>query len=334
VPRGPVHMTAYQNLAALTDEDAADGIDPLSLGVPMLGLAGEAGTLLVAQKKAYRDKDPMASTPAFVAEELGDLLWYAATVARRCDLDLDAVASASVDRAEALRTELALLHELPPDLPVLDEGYPTDERFPRHLVVRVRQRRAGAQVFAALTVVDASPNAFPDGPVTSLISGKPQGFAIGKPLGSELTDNSRRADDYRFHDAIHLGFLAVMGWSPVMRALLQLKRRSASDVDENEDGARAIFAEEGLAALLAKRASALQGFAVERAVDDETVQMFTTVLEDLEVARMPAWLWRRAVTQGFTAMRKLAAERGGFLIVDLDARSLSYRKTPPRSPEF
>jgi hypothetical protein len=42
-----------------------------------------------------------------------------------------------------------------------------------------------------------------------------------------LNRNSRRIDAYRFHDAIHLGFMAVLGWSPTMRALLRLKRKSS-----------------------------------------------------------------------------------------------------------
>jgi hypothetical protein len=114
-----------------------------------------------------------------------------------------------------------------------------------------------------------------------------------------------------------------------MRALLQLKRRSNVATDENEDGARAVFAEEGLAAVLAKRSTRMQGFLIEDAVDDESVEMLTTVLEDLEVQRMPSWLWRRAIAQGFSAMRALANGPGGFLVVDLDRRLLRYQKKPP-----
>jgi hypothetical protein len=119
-----------------------------------------------------------------------------------------------------------------------------------------------------------------------------------------------------------------------MRALLALKRRSKPDVDESEDGARAVFAEEGLAAVLAKRSLALQGFRSEQAVDDESIEMITTVLEDLEVSQMPSWLWRRAIAQGFTAMRQLADGHGGFLDVNLDARTLSYSKMNPIDTEL
>jgi len=65
----------------------------------------------------------------------------------------------------------------------------------------------GRRATAVLRLVSAEPNAFPDGPVT--IGGKPHGFQVGAELGDPLTDNSRRADAYRFHDAIHLGFSAL-----------------------------------------------------------------------------------------------------------------------------
>ena len=184
-----------------------------------------------------------------------------------------------------------------------------------------------------MKLVHAEPNAFPNGPIDVGIPGKPQGFRVDKQLGNELTDNSRRVDDYRFHDAIHLGFLAVMGWSANMRSLLALKRRSKPEIDENEDGARAIFAEEGLAAVLAKRSLALQGFRTEQAVDDDSIEMITTVLEDLEVSRMPTWLWRRAIAQGFTAMRHLADSQGGFLDINLETRTLTYSKINPIDQE-
>ena len=148
-------------------------------------------------------------------------------------------------------------------------------------------------------------------------------------MGATLSDNSRRVDHYRFHDAIHLGFLAVLGWSPVTRSLLRLKRRSNPTVDEDEDGARAIFAEEGMAAVLAKRAPARQGFRTERSVDDETLEMLITVLEDLEVKQMPVPLWRRAIVQGFGVFRELTESGGGYVVVDLDDRSLTFSRTNP-----
>ena len=40
--------------------------------------------------------------------------------------------------------------------------------------------------------------------------------------------NNRRDDGYRFHDVVHLAYAAILGWSPVTRALLDCKRRSSA----------------------------------------------------------------------------------------------------------
>lgn len=47
---------------------------------------------------------------------------------------------------------------------------------------------------------------------------------------------------------------------------------------------------------------------------------------ELEVAPLPAWLWRSAICQGFRAMHQLGKHGGGYLIADLDARTLTYEK--------
>ena len=54
---------------------------------PRLGLAGEIGFLLTVLKKEVRDNRPTAAaTRAAVKDELGDIIWYSATVARRSSL--------------------------------------------------------------------------------------------------------------------------------------------------------------------------------------------------------------------------------------------------------
>lgn len=158
------------------------------------------------------------------------------------------------------------------DLPVFDAGYPARERFPRRLVVAVTERvLPSGRRASALTLVSAEPDAFPDGPVT--IAGKLAGYRVGGVLGDPLTDNTRRVDAYRFHDAIHLGFMAVLGWSPTMRALLRLKRKSSPEADECEDGARAIFAEEGLAAMLSRLARSRTGFLSATSIDGDVIEV-------------------------------------------------------------
>lgn len=68
----------------------------------------------------------------------------------------------------------------------------------------------------------------------------------GVNIGDRLTDNAVEPDDYRFHHVFHYAYAAVLTWSPVMRALLRLKRKSDPIVDETQDGARAILIEEGI----------------------------------------------------------------------------------------
>ncbi|MFX5743284.1 pyrophosphatase, partial [Acinetobacter baumannii] len=58
-------------------------------------------------------------------------------------------------------------------------------------------------------------------------------------VGDRLTDNAAEPDDYRFHDVFHYAYIAVLGWSPVIRSLLRLKRKSVPKIDEVDDGARA-----------------------------------------------------------------------------------------------
>jgi hypothetical protein len=159
-----------------------------------------------------------------------------------------------------------------------------------------------------------------------LATGRTVGFRVGAALGDPLTDNSRRADTYRFHDAIHMGFLAVLNWSPTLRALLRLKRKSNPEVDECEDGARAIFAEEGLAAVLSRLAKRRTGFLSETSIDSEVIDVARAAAIELEVEPLPMWLWRSAICQGFRSMHQLGQNGGGYLLADLDARTLSYEK--------
>ena len=133
-------------------------------------------------------------------------------------------------------------------------------------------------------------------------------------------------DSYRFHDAIHLGFMAVLGWSPTMRALLRLKRKSSPEADECEDGARAIFAEEGLAAVLSRLAAGRTGFLSQTSIDGVVIEVAKAASVGLEAEAVPGWLWQAAICQGFCAMHLLGENGGGYLVADLDARELAYQK--------
>lgn len=316
-------LREYQLTAAQTSRLAHGG--PHGAIAPMLGLASETGSILNVYKQYLRDGIDLDANRELLREELGDLLWYTATVATACGLDLDEIAQSNLVRTRDLYATPDVEQDVT-GLPVLDAGFPATERFPRRLVVEFEQRdHNDGRAIAVMTVIDAAPNAFPAGPIPT-VDGKELGYTVGGPLGDPLSDNSRRVDAYRFHDAIHFGFMAVLGWSPNTRALLRIKRKSDPPTDECEDGARSIFAEEGLAAVLSRLAKRRMGFLSESSVDGEVIEVAKAATTDLEVAALPGWLWRQAICHGFRAMRRLAENRGGYLIADLDARSLTYTK--------
>lgn len=316
-------FSEYQRAARDTSQLRLGG--PQGAIAPMLGLASETGSILNVYKKYLRDGIDLSVNRDLLREELGDLLWYVAAIATACELDLDEIAGANLERTRDRYLPRITTSDFS-TLPIFDANYPVHERFPRRLTVEFTEGGAqSGRPVSRMRIISAEPNAFPNGPI-ELEGGKLAGFQVGTDLGDLLTDNSRQADAYRYHDALHLGFMAVLGWSPNTRSLLRLKRKSHPMTDECEDGARAIFAEEGLAAVLSRLAKRRMGFLSEMSVDGEVIEVAKATSVDLEVESTPAWLWRRAICHGFRALRNLAENRGGYLIADLDTRALTYEK--------
>ncbi|MCK9910146.1 hypothetical protein MXD81_13460, partial [Microbacteriaceae bacterium K1510] len=94
----------------------------------------------------------------------------------------------------------------------------------------------------------------------------------GVQRGADLTDNAYTPDGYGFHDVIHFAHAAVLGWSPVLRKLLECKRKDDEKVDEVEDGGRAGAIEEGLAAVVFDYARRHQFFEGITMVDYELLK--------------------------------------------------------------
>jgi NTP pyrophosphatase (non-canonical NTP hydrolase) len=313
-----MELGEYQRTASQTSKLAITNAEKAL--PPLLGLASEIGSLLDVYKRYLRDGTDLNASRAFFKEELGDLLWYTAAVATSCGLDLDEIAADNLEKTQSLYPTRGAENSLEV-LPVLDQQYPMAERFPRRMFFEFRDANDTPPV-TTIRLMSAEPNAFPNGPIG--VDGKERGYEIGGQVGDPLTDNARRSDDYRFHDAIHLGFAAVLGWSPTLRSLLRIKRKSDKATDNAEDGARAAFAEEGLAAVLAHLAHRRNEFTQEVHVDSSTLMVVQAATAGLEVEQLPLWLWRRAITQGFTVMRELAKHGGGRVKADLDTKTLVF----------
>lgn len=148
----------------------------------------------------------------------------------------------------------------------------------------------------------------------------------GINIGDRLTDNRTEPDGYRFHDVFHLAYLVHLGWSPVIRALLKLKRKSDPDLDENEDGARAMIIEEGIATWIfnhAHRRNYFENVTVGR-LDYNLLKQVVDMVDGYEVAACPLWQWEKAILDGFSVFRRLCESGGGVVHVDLNTRSLAF----------
>lgn len=146
-------------------------------------------------------------------------------------------------------------------------------------------------------------------------------------IGDRLTDNSNEPDDYRFHDVFHLAYMAYLGWSPVLRGLLKLKRKSDPAIDENEDGARAMIIEEGIATWIfnhAKRRKFYRGIK-EGELEYGLLKQIHSMVEGYEVDKCPLWQWELAILRGFEVFRELRSARSGSVIVDMINHQLTFQ---------
>lgn len=128
-----------------------------------------------------------------------------------------------------------------------DNGDPAEEQFPRQLLFEFVDDHTDVQnPSMSIYLRRATPNVFPDGPTQNYLgTGKPQGYRLGQ-LGDTLTDRSATDDGHRFHDATHMSLLYTTNFSPILRSLMGLNRRSRPNIDNTEDGPRTKIMEEAL----------------------------------------------------------------------------------------
>lgn len=142
-------------------------------------------------------------------------------------------------------------------------------------------------------------------------------------IGDPLTDNIGEEDLYRFHDVFHLAYAAVLGWSPVLRALLKCKRKSHSHLDENEDGARAILIEEGISTFVFNHAKP-HFFEGASGVDYRLLSTIKEFVKGYEVEDQPFWAWERAILRGYDMFRELSVRRSGRVTLDMAKRDVFF----------
>ena len=82
--------------------------EDMQIMYPALGLAGEAGEVADKVKKIYRDGRDDARFHADIAKEIGDVLWYCATLADDLGFDLQQVAEMNIYKLQCRRVKGAL----------------------------------------------------------------------------------------------------------------------------------------------------------------------------------------------------------------------------------
>lgn len=308
-----MELDRYQREAWRYDQQGAN--HRAGLTVSLLGLGGEVGDLQTSQKKRVRDGVTPSSAAEADSEAVGDILWYLSVTAARLGIDLNHAAASNLAKIE---------DRWPPT----DTPYPSPGRTPSEVagIEPLRVRLGEARFFDAGHLREHRlPRTFrvviaPD-PI--LGSGRIRMAWNGEKFGDPLSDNAVEADWYRYHDAFHLAYAAVLGWSPVFRLLGRLKRKDVPLIDEVEDGGRAIAIEEGIAAFLFEEGRRNDWFEHGQAVPGDALALCRRVTSQLEARVITPREWERAILVGFDCWRQLVQRGQGVLIGDLNARTLS-----------
>ena len=258
----------------------------------LLALAGKVGTLLedFSSRKIEDNRDVLSG-------HLVEILRTIVAAADDAEVSLNEAA-----RQNVLKTfgRWPINKEFPP---LYDEDYDTDEQLPRRITMQ----------FVEKTV-------------------KEKKYVLQKcnsiNIGDRLTDNKLESDDYRFHDVFHLAYAAILGWSPVLRALFKVKRKSKPDVDENQDGARAILIEEGIATWIFNHGVRHKNFRNVTALDYSLLKAVRELVKGYEVDDRPLWQWELAILEGWRMFREVRRHRGGTVIADLTKHTIRFE--PPK----
>lgn len=296
-------LREYQEAAKKTDQfrkrrSRPDGAPDKGDLVPLLGLTGEVGALLSEYKKLLRDGPVHLRFTDRLKEELGDTLWYISTVASRFGLSLESIAQANLKKVGDRWSR-------PGQREAFDSKFKMHERLPRRFTYR----------FAYAPRKDGS-----------------LGVALfdrrGKQIGALLTDNAHEEDGYRFHDVMHFAFVALLGWSPVARKLLDKKRRSKKRTDEVEDGGRAGVIDEAIVAMvfdyIEHDLAATKGI---RRIDTETLRGIRALTRGFEVHARTESEWEDAILKGLDVWRQVEAHDGGTVSGDFERGTFSFN--PP-----
>mgnify|MGYP000166511578 CR=1 FL=1 len=284
--------------------DRSHSGDLKSIMVPLLGLAGETGSLLTEYKKWLREGDRYKVFTDQVSEELGDILWYVSNIATKLNLDLDEVAQENLAKlSERWPNTDTVQQSLFTAANRYDSAFPPDQQLPIKIRVEFREVPKEGATWLQLTY-------------------------NGKSLGDPLTDNAYVNDGYRYHDVFHLTNAIMLGWSPVTRKLLGVKRKKIPQIDEVEDGARAAATEEGISAFIFGYAKDYSFFEGCETIDYDLLRTVKMMVRPYEVRDRSNIDWEHTILSGYAVWRSMFKNQGGVFVGDAETGKIEYQPLP------
>lgn len=282
------YMAAAANLRTFNDLQPQNSLFhgpsvPSHVRSGLLALAGSVGAMIRRHRTSADGAD--------FASELTEIFGQLVAASNDAQIDLGEAAIANLSKVLARWPVHREWGEL------LDAANDPTEQLPRLMHVRFDERQVDGRLYVYQSM---------------------NGVNIGDPL----TDNRAQEDDYRFHDVFHLAFAGILGWSPVLRSLLQVRRKSRADTNENQDGARAKITEEGISNWIFSHGLRHQAFEHVESVDFDLLKTIGEMVKGYEVDRLSPWAWEHAILEAFRVFRFLRLHRGGVVSVDLISRSL------------
>lgn len=264
--------------------------------IPFLGIVGEAGSVVSELKKKLRDGHSYINFDINLKEELGDVLWYVSAIASENNMDLQEIAELNLKKVLD-----RFSFEFDNTFIDFDNDFPEEEKFPEEFEIEFISYVEGERKL--VKIIDKRTK---------------------KEIGDALTDNNYEDDGYRFHDIFHFGYLANLGWSPVLRKLLEKKRKSKPEVDENEDGARAQIIEELISLLIYNESKDHQLLKYSKNMDTGLLKLVQSLVKDLEVKVCTGKQWENAILNSYSVFNKLIENNGGRVMVSKKNRTLIY----------
>jgi NTP pyrophosphatase (non-canonical NTP hydrolase) len=269
--------------------------DKINEFIPFLGIIGEAGSVLTEMKKKLRDGEGYGAFKDKLKEELGDVLWYVSTIATQNGLQMEEIAHSNIVKIMDRFSDEDISQ-----FKIFDEAFEEKERFPREFEISfISYMEDGRRKMKIM-------------------------HQNGTPIGDPLTDNAYDDDGYRFHDIFHYGYVAYLGWSPVIRKLLKLKRKSEHVTDEIEDGARSAITEELITLYVYTHAQNHRLFKYSDRVDTDVLKTVQKLVSKIEVKDCTAKQWETCIINSYKVFDELVKNDGGRVLVSIKNRRLIY----------